>query len=71
MIETNKYLKNSTLNFWQHDENMIKLTIRNPHKGRSFIISSIEHTDKHGENMERTHDNLFTKFKEILIANNK
>ncbi|PGV58365.1 hypothetical protein COD94_24225 [Bacillus cereus] len=71
MIDTNKYLKNLTLNFWQHDENTIKLTIQNPYKGEQGIISSIEHTDKHGEAMARTHNNLFTKFKEILIANNK
>ncbi|HDR7770395.1 TPA: GIY-YIG nuclease family protein [Bacillus paranthracis] len=71
MIDTNKYLKNLTLNFWQHDKNTIKLTVQNPYKGEQGIISSIEHTDKHGEAMARTHNNLFTKFKEILIANNK
>ncbi|MFJ8219058.1 hypothetical protein [Bacillus cereus] len=69
MIDTNKYLKN--LNFWQHDENTIKLTVQNPYKGEQGIISSIKHTDKHGEAMARTHNNLFTKFKEILKANNK
>ncbi|MGA5673957.1 hypothetical protein ACPCKQ_18745 [Bacillus bombysepticus] len=71
MTDINKNLKKLTLNFWQHDKNTIKLTVRNPYKGRAFIISSIEHTDKHGENMARTHNNLFTKFKEILVANNK
>lgn len=71
MTDTNKYLKKLTLNFWQHDKNTIKLTGKNPHKGKTGIISSIEHTDKHGENMARTHNNLFTEFKKMLIANTK
>lgn len=71
MANTNKYLNNLTLNFWQADKNTINLTVQNPHKGKIGIISSIEHTDKHGENMARTHNNLFNELKKMLIANNK
>ena len=46
------------------------MTIKNPHAGKEFQWSSVEHTDKHhGRNKARTHNNLFTYFKDVLAEN--
>ena len=65
-----KTLKGLQLNIFQKTNTQINMTIKNPHAGKEFQWSSVEHTDKHhGKNKARTHNNLFTYFKDVLAEN--
>lgn len=67
-----KTLSGLNLNIWKQDEKTIHLSIKNPHEGKDAWLTSIEHTDKHsGNQMARTHNNLFRDLKSILEANRK
>lgn len=71
-LKQEKTLTGLNLNIWKQDENTIHLSIKNPHEGKDAWLTSIEHTDKHkGNQMARTHNNLFRDLKSILEANNK
>ena len=70
--QNKKTLSELSFNMWKQDENTIHLSIKNPHNGKGAWLTSIEHTDKHnGNQMARTHNNLFRDLKSILEKNGK
>ncbi|MEI5909270.1 hypothetical protein WAK64_19650 [Bacillus spongiae] len=70
--KSEKTLSGLKLNFFQWTKNEIRVTIQNPHEGKKALITSVEHTDRHhGKNKARTHNNIFTYFREVLQANGK
>ena len=70
--KSEKTLSGLKLNCFQWTENEIRLTVENPYDGKPKHISSVEHTNRHhGNNKARTHNNLFSFFKEVLQANGK
>ncbi|MEK5205251.1 hypothetical protein NST55_28845 [Bacillus sp. FSL R10-2789] len=70
--ENKKTLSGLSFNMWKQDENTIHISMQNPHEGKDKWLTSVEHTDKHdGDQMARTHNNLFRDLKSILEANGK
>jgi Putative endonuclease segE, GIY-YIG domain len=70
--KSEKTLSGLTLNIFQKSNYQVNMTINNPHDGKEFHISSVEHTDKHhGNQMARTHNDLFKFFKGVLQTNRK
>lgn len=66
-----KSLNELNLSIWQKDDYTIAITVQNKGTGEKFI-STVECTDKRkGNDMARTHDNLFNHLKNILVQNNK